>query len=110
MKLKFYRDEYSLPRVEVPNSYQALGTFLEGDLQGGFEASKSLLELIEKVQKGRLEKHESTGNAHTLTLSKNGVHIFNEFAIPVSECSLTLNEFYSAVKQWHQFTSTKIIS
>lgn len=100
MQVRYYRDSYSLPRADVGPPHEVVGWFLEQDLQGDVAACRRLLNLLNEVESGIMTSFESTGNAHTVTLGRNGARIENEYAEPPVAGDSSLDDLKQAISGW----------
>jgi len=109
MILKCYIDEHGIRRAEVSSLYELLGWYLEGDVQASIYHCKLLFSEIKKVKTYVKEEFSGTGNAHTITITRDKVIIENEFLIESEDCGasriceMSLNEFEKALTQWFEF-------
>jgi uncharacterized protein YacL (UPF0231 family) len=103
MNIKFYKDRYKNPRVDLPKSLEALAWYLEQDLQKSMSCCDDMIKITESVEQGQLDSWKGTGNAHTVTINPKSVIIFNEFSDEVDSCSMATNEFKNAVLSWRNF-------
>lgn len=72
---KFYFDRDGTPRARGPTAERVLMSFLETDVQGSDHVCRDLMDDLEAVEDGTDDVREFTGNAHTVTLRKEGVTI-----------------------------------
>lgn len=103
MSIKLYKDQHGYPRVDSAKSLEALGWFLEQDVQRSVSSCDEIIQIIESVQQGKLDFWEGTGNAHTVTIKPESVTIFNEFSDEITPCLITTSEFKDAVILWQEF-------
>jgi hypothetical protein len=109
MQLEFYWDDDGDPRARVSPEARgkALGLevagFLESDLQGSAAAAEEILRAIDAVESGRVPSWERTGNAHTLTLSRDGATLRNEMEEDTRPHHLALPAMRKAVGDWLAF-------
>ena len=109
MIVKCYIDEHGFRRAEVSPPYQLLGWYLEDDVQGSLYHCKLLFSEIEKVKAGVEPEFSGTGNAHTVTITRDKVVIENEYLIESEDCDISriceipLVEFEQALTQWFEF-------
>lgn len=109
VEVHMFRDDRGLPRAKAKQPFEALGTFLEFDVQGRADASRDLLTLILDVQTQVVPHWEGTGNSSTLTLTPTRAHIYNEFAIPTLECELPLSDFQKVIEAWLEFVTSQCL-
>jgi hypothetical protein len=98
--LRFIRDANGYPRAEGEGAYQLLGTFLEQDVQGSLNGCNEYLGIISQIRSGLLPEWSGLGNAHNVSITESGVVIENEWAIPNSRSTVSLDEFENAIRQW----------
>lgn len=110
MRVKPYLDNKGWRRASVEEPYEVLGSFLEQDLQNSVPACKLFLEAIDAVKSGLIEDWQGTGNAHTVTLTRDKATIENEFAEPFIACELPIDEFRDAVMEWMTFIEEEAAS
>ncbi|MBI1929410.1 YacL family protein [Candidatus Poribacteria bacterium] len=108
MVVKCYIDPSGIRRAEVSPPYELVGWYLMDDVQGGIYSCKELLSIIEKVKTGVESEYSGTGNAHTITITKDKVVIENEYLIESEDCDISriceipLFEFEKALTQWFE--------
>ena len=106
MQINFKIDKYGYPRAIVDESVELVSSFLEEDAQRDLSWCDKLLEIIKDVKNGNRKEWSGTGNAHTLTLTRNKATIENEFAdLPPLE--IDLPDIEIAVKGWRDFIKSK---
>ncbi|HYX24868.1 MAG TPA: YacL family protein [Thermoanaerobaculia bacterium] len=103
MQLEFYRDGAGDPRARGKGRDEALASFLEGDLQGSGKQGRAILRAIDRIEAGRLDRWETTGNAYTLTLSPGGASLVNEIDETAQPVELPLALLKEAVAGWTAF-------
>jgi len=109
MIVKCYIDEHGFRRGEVSSPYELVGWFLEQDVQGSLYHCQLLFSEIEKVKTGVESEYSGTGNAHTITITREQVVIENEYLIESEDCDISricempLLEFEQALTQWFEF-------
>jgi hypothetical protein len=104
MQLEFYRDGAGDPRARGKGRGEDdLASFLEGDLQGSARQGRAILRAIDRIEAGKLEGKEFTGNSYTLTLSPAGAALVNENDENARPCELSLAELREAVAGWTAF-------
>ena len=97
MKLDLYRDSRGLPRAAGDD---LLSRFLESDVQGSVITAYDILGMMDRVESGETELWEGTGNAYTLTLTRDGALIQDELADDPGELHLSLAELREALNAW----------
>lgn len=70
---RFFFDTNGIPRARGPASERLLMVFLETDVQGSDHVCHDLMEDLVAVEDGSDESREFTGNAHSLTLTADGI-------------------------------------
>ena len=103
--MEFLLDEQGHPLLDIDYKYHVLADFLSGDIQRSLFSVNEYMHACNDVDTGKIPKWEGTGNAHTVTIKKDGVNIFNEY----SEEELDINsieEFKSYLEQWKQLLIT----
>jgi hypothetical protein len=103
MQLEFYRDSAGDPRARGTGRGEKLAGFLESDLQGSGKGGRAILRAIDRIEAGKLDSREITGNSYTLTLSPAGASLVNENAGDAKPFELTLAELKKAVADWTTF-------
>lgn len=103
MQLEFYRDSAGDPRARCKGRGKELAGFLESDLQGSSKGGHAILRAIDRIEAGKLDRREITGNSYTLTLSPAGASLVNENAEKAKSCELSLAELKQAVADWTAF-------
>jgi hypothetical protein len=103
MQLEFYWDSAGDPRARCKGRGEELAGFLESDLQSSGKEGRAILRDIDRIEAGKLDRREITGNSYTLTLSPAGASLFNENAENAKPCELSLAELKAAVANWTAF-------
>lgn len=103
MRLEFYRDSAGDPRARCKGRGEELAGFLESDLQGSGQGGRAILRAIDRIEAGKLDRREITGNSYTLTLSPAGASLVNENAEKAKPYELSLAELKQAVADWTAF-------
>jgi len=103
MQLEFYRDGAGDPRARCKGHGEELAGFLESDLQGSGKTGRAILRAIDRIEAGKLDRFETTGNSHTLTLSPAGASLVNENDENAKPYRLSLAELKGAVADWTAF-------
>lgn len=70
---RFFFDPDGIPRARGPSNERLLMTFLETDVQGSDHICHDLMDDLTAVEDGTDESREFVGNAHSVTLSVDGV-------------------------------------
>jgi len=73
--LKFFFDNNGTPRARGPASERVLMTFLETDVQGSDHVCHDLMDDVTAIEDETAETREFIGNAHSVTITPDGVHI-----------------------------------
>ncbi len=110
MQLEFYWDEAGDPRARVSHAGglgNEVARFLESDLQGSAAAAEEVLRAIDEVESGRVPSWERTGNAHTLTLSRDGATLRNEQDDDAKPHHVALPALHQAVGDWLAFLESR---
>jgi hypothetical protein len=102
-KLEFYRDRAGDPRARCKGRGEELAGFLESDLQGSAKLGRAILRAIERIEAGKLDRREITGNSYTLTLSPAGASLVNENDENAKPYELSLADLKEAVANWTAF-------
>ena len=103
MQLEFYRDSAGDPRVRCTGRGEELAGFLESDLQGSGKQGRAILRAIDRIEAGKLDGREITGNSYTLTLSPAGASLVNENDETAKPYQLSLGELKAAIAGWTAF-------
>ncbi|MFY9825249.1 MAG: YacL family protein [Thermoanaerobaculia bacterium] len=103
MQLEFYRDSAGDPRARCKGRGKELAGFLESDLQGSGKQGREILRAIGRIEAGKLDRREITGNSYTLTLSPAGATLVNENDENAKRHELSLAELKEAVAGWAAF-------
>jgi hypothetical protein len=113
MQLEFYWDEAGDARARATHDTggkapgREVAGFLDGDLQGSAASAREVLRAVDEVESGRVPSWERTGNAHTLTLSRDGAALRNEMDEDAKPHHLTLQALRKAVGDWLAFLATR---
>ncbi len=70
---RFFFDPDGTPRARGPASERLLMTFLETDVQGSDHICHDLMDDLTAVEDGTDESREFIGNAHSVTLTLDGI-------------------------------------
>ena len=103
MQLLFYRDAAGDPRAQGDAPFEPLASFLESDVQGSAKIARKLLRALDRVESGKMEVWEWTGNAHTLTLAGESASIQSEIDEDAEPCLLALPQVRQALVDWIAF-------
>ena len=96
-----------MPRCDAPAPNQALGYFLEQDIQSSLNSAAELIQQIDTISTGRTESWSGTGNAFNLELSKLGAEIECLWDESTPVCRIGLNELRGAVAGWIQLITAR---
>ncbi|HWM90377.1 MAG TPA: hypothetical protein VN493_06380 [Thermoanaerobaculia bacterium] len=77
-----------------------LTRYLESDIQGSATSAQRLLDLLERIDAGEIERWEETGNAHTLELGPDGATIVSEWDEEAPPQQVSLAELRDALTGW----------
>jgi hypothetical protein len=77
-----------------------LAQYLVSDVQESPEVTQMLLDLVDQVATGDLESWEGTGNAFTLTLTREGATIQSELGSDTEPLHVSLDELREALGGW----------
>lgn len=106
--MEFYLDNDNyccVKNISNPNE-QIIGDYLEGDIQGSDYHVNLIINTIHQIQNGEIENWQGTGNAHTISISKDKINIFNEF----TEMDVTIYDtqyFLSLLYQWKKLIESR---
>ena len=78
--MKFLIDKQGYPSLDIDYDYHVLADFLSGDIQRSLFGVNEYIEACKSVVSGKMETWSGTGNAHTVTIKKDGVNVFNEYS------------------------------
>ncbi len=98
----YYLDSDGYPRAEFGPLYEELGCFLVDDVQRSPETCDMLFAICEDIKSGKQKEWQGTGNAHTVTITAEGVHVEHEFSDSYSPCDLSIGEFIDVLSRWKQ--------
>ena len=105
----FYIDSNNICRVKRNNlklSDEMIADFLEEDVMGVENTVDLIIDNISQVQNGKIEIWEGTVNAHTISITKDKINIFNEF----TEMEVTIYDFeyfLSLLYQWKKLIESR---
>jgi hypothetical protein len=103
MQLEFYWDGAGDPRARCLGPGAVLAGFLEGDIQGSGKHGREILRAIDRIEAGKLDRWETTGNAYTLTLTPEGASLVSELDDEAKPYSIPLAQIKEAVADWTAF-------
>ncbi|MEA2600577.1 MAG: hypothetical protein QOF89_1569 [Acidobacteriota bacterium] len=103
MQLEFYWDSAGDPRARCLGPGAVLASFLEGDIQGSGKHGREILRAIDRIEAGKLDHWETTGNAYTLTLSPAGASLVSELDDEAKPYAIPLAQLREAVADWTAF-------
>jgi hypothetical protein len=103
MRVRLFRDQQGFPRAEAQTPCEALGWFLEQDVQSDTGSGREIIGLIDEVRSGNLVRWEGTGNAHTLVLTPELASIVNNYSDPPAGCELPIEDLKTALIDWIAF-------
>lgn len=101
--IKCYRDADGHRRVDPRDVHPLISAYLEQDVQGSRETCRKLLRILDAVASDSMPEWSGTGNAHTVTIRRDGVDIVNEWDDSLGEAHLTLDEFRRCLQEWTRF-------
>jgi uncharacterized protein YacL (UPF0231 family) len=103
MQLEFYWDSAGDPRARCLGPGAVLANFLESDIQGSAKHGREILRAIDRIEAGKLDRWETTGNAYTLTLSPAGASLVSELDEEAKPCEIPLAQIKKSVADWTEF-------
>lgn len=103
MQLQFYWDSEGTPRAQCDPPGHTVASFLESDVQGSLEFAHEILRALDRIDAGTIDSWEVTGNAHTLTLKKDGVAIRSEVDEDAEPVLLAKSLFREVMADWVSF-------
>ncbi len=77
---KFYFDSNGSPKARGPASEKVFMTFLEVDVQGSDHICRDLMDDLTAIEDESDDTREFVGNAHSVTITRDGVSIINNLA------------------------------
>ncbi len=101
--LKVIRADDGTLKAQTEPGMTLLGNFLEEDVQESASYCHELLAVLEKVALGEEGSWERTGNAHTVTVNRDGVSIEGEFDEDERTLTLSPEDFRKALEHWLSF-------
>ena len=100
------KDNYCCVKNTANPDEQVIGDFFEGDIQGFDYYVNFLIEIINQIKNDEIENWQGTGNAHTISITKDKINIFNEF----TEMEVTIYDFeyfLSLLYQWKKLIESR---
>lgn len=110
--LNFYFDNNGVPRARGKQSEKLLMSFLETDVQGSDYICHDLMNDLTAIEDESAESREFIGNAHSVSISANGVTIANNIddvaTDPAAdgetgEYNTSLKHFREILEDWEAF-------
>ncbi len=98
--IRCYRDKHGYPRADVGAGHPEIPRFLEGDIQGALRICKEEIAAADEVERGVRPRWTGTGNAHTVTITPDGVTIENEWDDSYGIAKLSIAEFKQCLELW----------
>lgn len=99
--MKFYFDNQGYPFLDIDNEYHVLADFLSGDVQCSLFGVNEYITACDNITSGVIDIWSGTGNAHTVTIKKSGVNIFNEYTEEELKIK-SVDEFKSYLGSWKE--------
>ncbi len=99
----FYFNEQGSPCARGPYSEKTLMAFLENDVQGDDHICHDIMEDITAIEDESAESREFIGNAHIVTLTKDGVVIETQHTDPTETYKTVLKHFREILEDWEAF-------
>jgi hypothetical protein len=100
VKGRIYFDRHFHADYQPP--HEALGLFLENDVQGSTTTCDLLLGVCKEIADGSRHDFAGTGNAHTVLISGNRVSIENVWTDEVPRCEMSIDDFTAALVGWRE--------
>ena len=100
--LKLFVDSQGYPSAEAGPAHQVLADFLSGDIQSSLSSAQNYIDQCDLVGNGQVPRWEGTGNAHTVTITPEGVDIFNEYSMESLHIA-PIGQFRKYVEDWKQW-------
>jgi hypothetical protein len=100
------KDNYCCVKNTANPDEQVIGDFFEGDIQGGDYYVNFIIDIINQIKNDEIENWQGTGNAHTISITKDKINIFNEF----TEMDVTIYDFeyfLSLLYQWRKLIESR---
>jgi hypothetical protein len=104
---RFSFDSHGYPRAVGEEAEHVLCGFLEQDIQGSVDGCTDYLNILARVKISALREWSGTGNAHTVSITPNGVSITNEWAISACAATYSLDEFENPLRGWAKLISNR---
>jgi len=110
--LKFYFDNFGVPRARGPHSERLLMNFLESDVQGSDHICHDLMNDLTAIEDETAESREFIGNAHSVSITAEGVVINcnidhapdpNDSSAGETEYQTGLKHFREILADWEAF-------
>lgn len=98
--LKFYFDGAGVPCARGPLTEKVLMTFLETDVQGDDHICHDLMEDITAIEANAADSREFIGNAHSVTISQEGIVI--EAQNPKDESEESKESYTTGLKHFRE--------
>jgi hypothetical protein len=98
--MHIYIDNHNCLRMSGDEFPIMVPAYFESDVQGSPEHCDLLLREIDLVASAKKGVFEGTGNAHTITISPDGVALENVWDESLPKASLTLTQFRNLVTAW----------
>ncbi|RTZ98111.1 MAG: hypothetical protein DSY89_09975 [Deltaproteobacteria bacterium] len=95
-----YRDDTGLLRARTADKDQALAVFLETDIQEDTALVAELLKQIKLLKKGKKKRYQSSGNAHTVTLTPKTATLESLYDDEAPRYRLKLSHFQDVLTRW----------
>ncbi|WP_323637285.1 hypothetical protein [Pectobacterium polaris] len=106
--MKYYYDADGYPVCEVEWDLHVISDFLQGDVQSSLYGVNECILICDDVSSGKIPVWETTGNAHTLTVKKTGVNIYNEYSEEEIDIP-SIEEFKIHLQGWKELLLSKIV-
>lgn len=104
--IKCYRDASGYCRVDAADMHPLIGSYLEQDVQNSRATCDELKTILNEVSTGTRDEWEGTGNAHTLTIHRDGVTIDNIWDDSLGTANMSIELFRSCVEEWSRCIAT----
>ncbi|WP_373370591.1 hypothetical protein [Pectobacterium parmentieri] len=104
--MKYYYGSDGYPVCETEWDFHVISDFLQGDIQGSLSGVNEYILACDDVISGKIPVWEATGNAHTLTVRKTGVNIYNEYSEEEIDIS-SIGEFRKYLEGWRELLLSK---
>ncbi len=102
-QLRFYRDNNDTACANGPVEEHLLTHFLEVDIQEDTLILQTLLDDLWAIENGHDDMREFTGNAHTVTMTPEGVTIENTIDEDPAIYRTNINHFQEVLQNWEAF-------